>query len=689
MKIILALACLLTVYTVQSAWVDDVGILERNTPPAAKARMGTVWVDAITKDLMFLDSDGAQYNILLGGSIGGAKLNDLSDVDTFTASPTAGSVLGFDGTVWKPSTVSSSLSGLSDVDLTTVPPTANKVLGYDGTKWVPATGGKALIAGQGVTITQDATTATISSAGKTLVGSAPIVITQDSTTATLSLGQTDYLDFNTAYSPSHLDGRVHYDSIDKTLSVDIDSANGVELQVGQEQYIRAVNKTGGPLTDGQVVYVSGAQGNRPTITQALATTSLSNRTIGVLTQNIADNGEGMVTTSGVVGGFNTSGFTAGDRLYLSNTVAGGITNILPYEPIVQIGWALNSTVSGKILVDIKSLSPVGQSIVGDANNFYLDATASFADNLSLSTTPSSYPQVTNTKATTSALSPVFMERFVSGALGRTSIPAGTWNFDVYAGTSNTAGLNEIKFRVNRRVALSGCTGTFTGAGATRTFTATGCTPFVAGDATGSILTATLIETPTQTAWISGYTSSSVVTVTLTDPGFANVSNVPFNGMYYLLFNTTTGDINSTSELKIIASTQGAFSVNETDRIVLAFFSSTDQVGSRNISMYYGGTARFTHFDMPSSVNHNDLASIQGGSASQYYHLNQSKYNAVENLTASGTMTLFTGDTQTATGNCTYYGDSVTDGSHRSCQVGGALIYSKRVSGSWSETFRVE
>lgn len=93
------------------------------------------------------------------------------------------------------------------------------------------------------------------------------------------------------------------------------------------------------------------------------------------------------------------------------------------------------------------------------------------------------------------------------------------------------------------------------------------------------------------------------------------------------------------------------------------------------------------FTPTATTIHNDLGGLQGGAAAEYYHLTQAKYNAVENLTASGTQTNFAGDIQSA--SCVYYGDSVTNGSHRSCQVGGALIYQKRVSGAWLETYRVE
>ena len=176
----------------------------------------------------------------------------------------------------------------------------------------------------------------------------------------LNVGQINYADFNTAYSPTHSDGRIHYDQTDKTLSVDIDSANGVELQVGQEEYIRAVNKTGAPIPNGSVVYISGAQGNRPTIALALGSDALAGKTIGVTTQAISDNAEGMITISGVVGGINTSVFSAGDRLYLSGSVSGGLTATKPSAPnyAIPVAWALNSTSSGKILVDIRSANKV-------------------------------------------------------------------------------------------------------------------------------------------------------------------------------------------------------------------------------------------------------------------------------------------------------------------------------------------
>lgn len=284
------------------------------------------------------------------------------------------------------------------------------------------------------------------------------------------------------------------------------------------------------------------------------------------------------------------------------------------------------------------LSDVASTVVGGASIFYLDTTASLADNFTLSVSPSSFAEIVNSKTVLVATSPVFMERFVSGALGRTSIPAGTWEFNTFAATDSDTGTNEIKFRINRRTAITGVTGTFTGAGPTRTFTATGGTPFVAGDANASSMLASLIETPTQTAWISGYTSSTEVTVTLTDAGFVNVSNVELSAIYYLLFSDTTGDITgATPTVYNSISVQPEFTgFSETDRLAVAYFASSDSdVGTDTMRLYYGGTQNFSHFHTPISTKHNDFDGLNDG---DYKHLTAAEKTAMARIDTSQTFT---------------------------------------------------
>lgn len=135
-------------------------------------------------------------------------------------------------------------------------------------------------------------------------------------------------------------GVMRWNDTDGTLDLGLKGGN-VTLQLGQEQIVRVVNKTGANLTEDSyhAVYTSGAQGQRLKVDLALANSDLtSNGTLGLVTENILVNQEGFITTNGLVRGVNTTGslqsetWADGDVLYLSPTVAGRITNIKPIAP---------------------------------------------------------------------------------------------------------------------------------------------------------------------------------------------------------------------------------------------------------------------------------------------------------------------------------------------------------------------
>lgn len=167
--------------------------------------------------------------------------------------------------------------------------------------------------------------------------------------------QVSYIDFNNALAdPAYLEGRVFWNQQDHALSFHTD-VSGTSIQIGQEQVTRIVNKTGSTILNGQVVYVNGAQDNRPTVALAQANLDIADKTLGIATNDIANNAEGYITTSGLVRDINTSTFTAGDRLWLSPSVAGALTNVEPSEPNhkVYVGTALNATTNGMICVKIQ------------------------------------------------------------------------------------------------------------------------------------------------------------------------------------------------------------------------------------------------------------------------------------------------------------------------------------------------
>lgn len=176
-------------------------------------------------------------------------------------------------------------------------------------------------------------------------------ITKKITKADLSKNWTK-ITFNNTPSLTPAQGDLYWNVDEKTLSLVVDSTNGVTLDIGHENFVIAVNKTGSQINDGQVVYLSTPQGNRSTAVLARSDAYSSSRVIGVATQNIADNAEGKITVQGVVHGFNTSSFSGGDTLYLSSSSAGTLTTTAPSSPnfIVAVAVALNSTANGSIYV---------------------------------------------------------------------------------------------------------------------------------------------------------------------------------------------------------------------------------------------------------------------------------------------------------------------------------------------------
>ncbi len=118
------------------------------------------------------------------------------------------------------------------------------------------------------------------------------------------------------------------------------------------------NTTGATLTKGTVVYISGATGNKPTVSKAIATgDSTSAQTFGLVQADIADNANGNVVCAGDITGIDTSGITEGAQLYLSSTTAGAYTTTKQYAPahLVYIGIVTRAHPSlGQIEVNIQN-----------------------------------------------------------------------------------------------------------------------------------------------------------------------------------------------------------------------------------------------------------------------------------------------------------------------------------------------
>ncbi len=118
------------------------------------------------------------------------------------------------------------------------------------------------------------------------------------------------------------------------------------------------NITGATLLKGTAVYISGATGQLPTVSKALATSdATSAQTLGLITSDLANNSNGYVTIIGLLNDLDTSAFTDGAQLYLSPTTAGTLTATKPYAPQHLVYAAVVAhahPVHGKLIVKVQN-----------------------------------------------------------------------------------------------------------------------------------------------------------------------------------------------------------------------------------------------------------------------------------------------------------------------------------------------
>ena len=167
----------------------------------------------------------------------------------------------------------------------------------------------------------------------------------------------DSITFNTAKDGTVITGEVEYNDTQGSL---IQGLKGglVTNVIGQQLHQRVNNRTGSTLAKGTVVYLSGSQGNRITVAKALGITdAFSANTFGIVAESIANNQSGYIITEGLITNINTSALVEDSAVYLSPTVAGGLTSTKPQAPqhTVYIGICVKSNAgSGELFVKIRN-----------------------------------------------------------------------------------------------------------------------------------------------------------------------------------------------------------------------------------------------------------------------------------------------------------------------------------------------
>ena len=192
--------------------------------------------------------------------------------------------------------------------------------------------------------------------------------TFNKTTNVVDLAGSIHLTDSIYFSGSSAASRLVWNNTDGTLDLGLKGGN-VTLQIGQESVIQVINKTGADLLESQYravrirrVSEGGAQGQRLAVVLAQANNDNNSAdTLGIVTENIANNQEGFITSNGLVRNIDTTGtlqgetWTDGDILYLSPTIAGALTNIKPQGPqhTVIMGYVTYAHQNnGKIFVKV-------------------------------------------------------------------------------------------------------------------------------------------------------------------------------------------------------------------------------------------------------------------------------------------------------------------------------------------------
>lgn len=167
---------------------------------------------------------------------------------------------------------------------------------------------------------------------------------------TENVGPIRTLRFNTAgpqtpLLPGQLGWNVEEDCLD------IGQADGSTLQSGLEQYFQIHNTTGSTLLNGEVVMFAGVDEESHTNPIPLAQKYVANSTavplyiVGVMTNDVPNQGHGRATTFGKVRNLDTTGssvgetWAKGDLLWAHPTMPGKLTKVRPTAPDVATSIA--------------------------------------------------------------------------------------------------------------------------------------------------------------------------------------------------------------------------------------------------------------------------------------------------------------------------------------------------------------
>lgn len=150
------------------------------------------------------------------------------------------------------------------------------------------------------------------------------------------------IDWDTNSTQSTAEARLYWNG-NESLNLGLGGGN-VTISLGQEVINYVTNAESTTLNIGEVVYLFGAQGDRPSVKRASNTSdATSAKTFGIVAEAITAGGAGFVVKQGICSKINTLAYNPGDVLWLSST-PGQFTTTKPVAPnhLVFVGVVLRS-----------------------------------------------------------------------------------------------------------------------------------------------------------------------------------------------------------------------------------------------------------------------------------------------------------------------------------------------------------
>jgi len=227
----------------------------------------------------------------------------------------------------------------------------------------------------------------VSISGDTMIGVLTVPeLNVTGNTSTPTITDVDYIKFNTGTTISATTGSLYYSGNDNALTYKPKTNNNdVSINLGFETVFNVFNNTGYQINNGKVVLVNGSYGSDGdgVSTVMLPMSSLSGDSSiisGVATHDIPNGELGICTRFGIVRDINiNSGFTAGEMVYLSDTVPGDFDhheNISIDSRLNKVGYILQTGTTGSILVSFDSESTLTQLSDRRTNNLSINNASS-------------------------------------------------------------------------------------------------------------------------------------------------------------------------------------------------------------------------------------------------------------------------------------------------------------------------